>query len=197
MSTNFNRKFVFHLNFGLKLITVLLIFNNSVISAENIAKDVINTNKTEKSGNDLSLLMDSHRKDENITGFPVIPDQIIVSEDNYFEENLNTILFLGIVLSIICVLIFIRYKARRKEDFPITDDSQLSGRTVIDTTGFQDVPLHSSQSLPSLSNQTYVYSTQSSNVNNYWPTTASRLQSVSKDNCVELPPSYETVTTIK
>ena len=193
----------------IKLILIQLISNNFLVFAQNITTNVesndniFDGNKTTiesmvnktKPFEDMMHLMPSapqeDRLPDNETSIIEINESV-----NYFDENLNTILFLGIILSVVLLLVFIRYKALHKDDHNITD-TQINGRTVIDTTGFQDVPLHSSQSLPSITEHTTnVYSIHSSH-NNYWPTTQTYFSNGSKDNCVELPPSYESVTNLK
>ena len=152
---------------------------HSLKAETNLTFPLTNDNKDKRDGKDITE--------------PLRPSD---SED--IEEYQFLWILAVVLLLILLFFLFLRIRSLRK-DVPIDDnEAQLNGRTVIDTTGFQEVSLHSLHSIPeAVEDSTYVYNTQSSNANNRWPTGQVYRPTQPKHHSCELPPSYEVATSVK
>jgi hypothetical protein len=116
---------------------------------------------------------------------------IVTNAPNEYPEDssFNILWILGFIIPIVLLLIIIKCRDRYKERQLVTE-TQINCGTIIDTTGFHDVSLHSSQSIPSLDRMGDVFNTQSTH--NYWPSPA-YTSTHPPFNPEDFPPSYESI----
>lgn len=163
----------------------------------NRAQNVIQSNTTvDRNANDRQTLKS---KINEGTVYQISTQEVITQvpedySDDSDDTTFNMLWVLAFVIPISLVIIIIKvYKSYKRKTTHVAQ-SQLNCGTVIDTTGFHDISLHSEQSIASNDSipqqASYVFSTQSAH--NYWP---SHINCSADPQCGEdMPPSYQTIT---
>jgi hypothetical protein len=173
------------------------ITNSSTISTRSV-ENITQSNTTVDNHNFTQTSFESTYESTITTEFEEInpyesttTQTIVTKAPNEYPEDssFNILWILGFIIPIVLLLIIIKCRDRYKERQLVTE-TQINCGTIIDTTGFHDVSLHSSQSIPSLDRMGDVFNTQS--MHNYWPSPA-YTPTHPPFNPQDFPPSYESI----
>lgn len=183
------------MSFAVSLLVIVSQFCINVISGQmNETSNQLNASSySQSSDTNLTFVLSidkEDRKDGEDIAEPLDPSD---SMDSIGDLNWLWIMALVLLLTLL-FLLWLRIRSLRK--VPIVDNEvPVNGRTVIDTTGFQEVSLHSLHSIPeAVEDYSHVYSTQASH---RWPSGQVCLATQAKNFIHELPPSYEVAITEK